>query len=147
MFFQRKSIYCRSGSLLTSVLHFQHIWCCVPGLRIWRITCAVVKNFCTSCVSAVVVPCTEALGLFWSNIRIKTQSLPGQIGTERSDNTLLIWNHMYIKCSIYYILLLIYFNKYLFNNFRSVIEIGIRSWKKQPAIHSCRTGHGRTVEI
>ncbi|XP_019880899.2 caveolin-3-like [Aethina tumida] len=69
-------------------ISFKHIWCLNPCLRIWKITCASTRNFVAACAQAIVVPCTESFGYFWSQIRVKLQKLPD--GNDRKEDVLLI---------------------------------------------------------
>ncbi|XP_046745744.1 caveolin-3-like isoform X1 [Diprion similis] len=69
-------------------LAFEHIWCIAPCLRVWKITCAATRNFCTATVQAVVRPCTESVGYLFHNVRIMNQRLPD--GPDRKDDILII---------------------------------------------------------
>ncbi|XP_026471885.1 caveolin-3-like [Ctenocephalides felis] len=57
-------------------LAFQHIWCVAPCLRVWKISCGACRIICASCAQAVVAPCTEALGYFWSKVKVRHHTLP-----------------------------------------------------------------------
>ncbi|KAJ9579214.1 hypothetical protein L9F63_024678, partial [Diploptera punctata] len=70
-------------------LAFEHIWCIAPCLRVHKITCAATRNFLQACTHAVVIPCTEALGFFWSKINVKVQRVP-EVTAGNKDDILLI---------------------------------------------------------
>ncbi|XP_011157539.1 caveolin-3 isoform X1 [Solenopsis invicta] len=57
-------------------LAFQHIWCLAPCLRIWKITCAAMRNFLAAVTQAIIRPLMEGLGYLCYNIRIFNQRLP-----------------------------------------------------------------------
>ncbi|XP_029164605.1 caveolin-3-like isoform X1 [Nylanderia fulva] len=57
-------------------LAFQHIWCVAPCLRVWKITCAAMRNFLAAVTHAIVRPVMEAMGYLCHNIRIFNQRLP-----------------------------------------------------------------------
>ncbi|XP_014478854.1 PREDICTED: caveolin-3-like [Dinoponera quadriceps] len=57
-------------------LAFQHIWCVAPCLRVWKITCAAMRNFLAAVTQAIIRPVMEAMGYLCHNIRIFNQKLP-----------------------------------------------------------------------
>ncbi|XP_050461097.1 caveolin-3-like isoform X1 [Cataglyphis hispanica] len=57
-------------------LAFQHIWCVAPCLRVWKITCAAMRNFLAAVTHAIVRPVMESMGYLCHNIRIFNQRLP-----------------------------------------------------------------------
>ncbi|CAB0034173.1 unnamed protein product [Trichogramma brassicae] len=65
--------------------HMQHIWCIVPCLRAWRISCMAVRHFCTAATQALVRPCTEALGYVFHQVRVMNQKLPDTYEINRDD--------------------------------------------------------------
>uniref|UniRef100_A0ABD2VWW9 Caveolin n=1 Tax=Trichogramma kaykai TaxID=54128 RepID=A0ABD2VWW9_9HYME len=66
-------------------LAFEHIWCIVPCLRAWRISCMAVRHFCTAATQALVRPCTEALGYLFHQVRVMNQKLPDTYEINRDD--------------------------------------------------------------
>ncbi|XP_011501456.1 PREDICTED: caveolin-3-like [Ceratosolen solmsi marchali] len=70
--------------LTFACLAFEHVWCIVPCLRVWRITCSSFRNFWTVLVQSVVLPFTEALGYFFHNVRVFSQKPPD--AQERKDD-------------------------------------------------------------
>ncbi|KAJ8686599.1 hypothetical protein QAD02_022393 [Eretmocerus hayati] len=74
--------------LTFACLAFEHIWCIVPCLRVWRISCSASRNYCTAFVQAVVRPCTESLGYCFNNVRLLNQKLPDI--TDRKEDVHII---------------------------------------------------------
>lgn len=60
----------------------------IPGLRIWKITCAATRNFITALAAAVIIPFANALGYFWSEIKVRTLKTLNE--EEKKDDVLLV---------------------------------------------------------
>ncbi|XP_014208385.1 caveolin-3-like [Copidosoma floridanum] len=74
--------------LTFACLAFEHIWCIVPCLRVWRILCLATRNFCSALVQATVRPCTESLGYCFYNLRLLRDKLPDSAG--RKDDIRIV---------------------------------------------------------
>ena len=46
-----------------------------PALSMWKITCAVTRSFCQVTLASCCVPCIEAFGRCFSQIKVKYQPL------------------------------------------------------------------------
>ncbi|KAK5639083.1 hypothetical protein RI129_011575 [Pyrocoelia pectoralis] len=64
---------------------FEHIWCVNPCLRIWKISCAAIKIFIASCTQAFIAPICDAMGRFWSGIKVRTQTQMYKEETDERD--------------------------------------------------------------
>ncbi|XP_063928916.1 caveolin-2-like [Zophobas morio] len=70
-------------------LSFEQIWCRTPTLRVWKISCASIRNFVAVFAHAIIIPCTSACGYFWSEIKVKTHAISGDVD-EKKDDVLLV---------------------------------------------------------
>ncbi|CAK9799345.1 Cav3 [Anthophora quadrimaculata] len=69
-------------------LAFQHIWCLAPCLRVWKITCAAMRNFFSAVTQAIIRPIMDSLGYLCHNIRVFNQKLPD--GPAKADDYLVV---------------------------------------------------------
>ncbi|CAG9766106.1 unnamed protein product [Ceutorhynchus assimilis] len=69
---------------------FEHIWCNIPCLRLYRISCGVTKSFVLAFTHGLLIPLMEAFGHLCSKIKVRTMKEQGVENTEEEEKILIV---------------------------------------------------------